>query len=93
MDILLIVMVYKATTSDTEIMSGLFSSGTTLRSYFREDGVFILDRGFRDCISLLEGCGYRTCMPELILEGERQLSTAQVNRSSLVAVSPSAVGW
>ncbi|KAF9424291.1 hypothetical protein HW555_000430 [Spodoptera exigua] len=56
---------YKAITSDADIMSGLFSSeNSALRSYFRQNDVFILDREFRDCISLLEGCGYRTCMPE-----------------------------
>lgn len=65
MDILLIVMA-KATTSDAEIMSGLFSSGISLRSYFREDYVFILDKGFRDSLSLLEGCGFRKSVKHTI---------------------------
>lgn len=77
---------YKATTSDADIMSNLFREGSALRSYFRDDDVFILDRGFRDCISLLEGCGYRTCMPESLLEGEHQLTTAQANRSRCVTI-------
>ncbi|KAH9634750.1 hypothetical protein HF086_013610 [Spodoptera exigua] len=73
---------YKATTSDAEIMSSLFQTETSpLRLYLRENDVFILDRGFRDCISLLEECGYRTYMPDSLLEGEHQLTTAQANRS------------
>ncbi|KAH9642648.1 hypothetical protein HF086_008261 [Spodoptera exigua] len=78
---------YKAITSDADIMSGLFSSeNSALRSYFRQNDVFILDREFRDCISLLEGCGYRTCMPESLLEGEHQLTTGQANRSRCVTI-------
>lgn len=77
---------YKATTSDAEIMTNLFQDGSALRSYFIEDDVFILDRGFRDSISFLEGCGYRTCMPDSLLEGEHQLTTEQANRSRCVTI-------
>lgn len=56
---------YKATTSDAEMMCRFCIDIT-----FRGVDVFILDRGFRDIISLLEGCGYRTCMPESLLEGK-----------------------
>ncbi|KAJ8710624.1 hypothetical protein PYW08_009139 [Mythimna loreyi] len=78
---------YKATTSDADIMSGLFSSeNSALRSYFRRNDVFILDRGFRDCIRLLEGCGYRTCMPESLIEGEHRLTTGQANRSRCISI-------
>ncbi|XP_041988982.1 uncharacterized protein LOC121740371 [Aricia agestis] len=77
---------YKATTSDAEIMSTLFREGSALQSYFRNGDVFILDRGFRDSISLLEGYGFRTCMPESLLEGEHQLTTAQANRSRCVTI-------
>ncbi|CAK1603536.1 unnamed protein product [Parnassius mnemosyne] len=77
---------YKATTSDAEIMTNLFSEGSALRSYFRENDIFILDRGFRDSISFLEGCGYKPYMPESLIEGEHQLTTAQANRSRCVTI-------
>ncbi|CAH2101317.1 unnamed protein product [Euphydryas editha] len=78
---------YKATTSDSTIMTNLFSrDNSALRTYFRNNDVFILDRGFRDCISLLEGCGYRPYMPESLLQGEHQLTTAQANRSRCVTI-------
>lgn len=75
---------YKATTSDVNIMNNLFCDGSALRDYFQRDDEFILDRGFRDSISQLERCGYRTCMPESLLENEHQLTTAQANRSRCV---------
>lgn len=51
---------YKATTSDAVIMTNLFNNeNSALRLYFRNNDAFILDRGFRDCINLLEECGYR----------------------------------
>ena len=48
--------------------------------------MFILDRGFRDSIRFLEGCGYRPCMPESLSAGEHQLTTAQANRSRCVTI-------
>ncbi|XP_075984951.1 uncharacterized protein LOC142982375 [Anticarsia gemmatalis] len=78
---------YKATTSDAEIMTGLFNNDTSpLRLYFRENDAFILDRGFRDSIRLLEDCGYRTYMPDSLLEGEHQLTTTQANRSRCITL-------
>lgn len=78
---------YKATTSDAEIMSSLFrNESSALRFYFRENDIFILDRGFRDSIGLLQECGYRAYMPDSLLEGEHQLTTAQANRSRCVTM-------
>ncbi|KPJ07452.1 hypothetical protein RR48_08465 [Papilio machaon] len=67
-------------------MISLFQDGSPLRSYFIEDDVFILDRGFRDSINLLEECGYRPCMPDSLLEGEHQLTTEQANQSRCVTL-------
>ncbi|XP_050684124.1 uncharacterized protein LOC126979020 [Leptidea sinapis] len=78
---------YKATTSDAVIMNNLFyDENSALRLYFRSGDAFILDRGFRDSISLLENCGYRAFMPESLLEGEHQLTTAQANQSRCVTI-------
>ncbi|GBP34176.1 hypothetical protein EVAR_30728_1 [Eumeta japonica] len=77
---------YKATTSDAEIMKSLFSEGSPLTFYLEQNDVLILDRGFRDSISLLEECGYRPYVPDNLLEGEHQLTTAQANRSRCVTL-------
>lgn len=76
---------YKATTSDADIMKSLFTDeNCPLRQYFQNNDIFILDRGFRDSISLLEAC--KTYMPESLLEGEHQLTTQQANRSRCVTI-------
>lgn len=76
-----------ATTNDASIMSKEFSrSEGTMRSYFREGDVFILDRGFRDVVAQLQGYGYQTHMPESLLEGHHQLTTQQANKSRCVTM-------
>ncbi|XP_072933637.1 uncharacterized protein [Epargyreus clarus] len=78
---------YKATTSDADIMKSLFrDENSPLRQYFQNNDIFILDRGFRDSISLLEACSYKTYMPESLLEDEHQLTTEQANRSRCVTI-------
>ncbi|XP_034839386.1 uncharacterized protein [Maniola hyperantus] len=78
---------YKATTNDASIMSKEFSSAEgTMRLYFREGDVFILDRGFRDVVAQLQGYGYQTHMPESLLEGQHQLTTRQANKSRCVTM-------
>ncbi|KAH9635586.1 hypothetical protein HF086_012255 [Spodoptera exigua] len=78
---------YKATTSDADIMISLFDyENAPLRLYFQENDVFILDRGFRDSIRMLEGCNYRPYMPDSLLESEHQLSTQQANQSRCVTI-------
>lgn len=78
---------YKATTSDADIMTSLFSNeNSPLRLYLQENDIFILNRGFRDSISLLESCNYSAYMPESLLEGEHQLTTEQANRSRCVTI-------
>lgn len=68
-------------------MTSLFHDiNSSLKQYFQANDIFILDRGFRDSVNLLESCNYRPCMPESLLEGEHQLTTAQANRSRCVTI-------
>ncbi|XP_050563593.1 uncharacterized protein LOC126912994 [Spodoptera frugiperda] len=68
-------------------MSSEFRNETSvLRNYFRPGDVFILDRGFRDVIDELHSHGYKTYMPESLLEGKNQLTTEQANRSRCVTM-------
>lgn len=78
---------YAATQSDADIMKDLFQNeNSPLRSYFRQNDVFILDRGFRDAIGLLTSLGYSIKKPESLDVGERQLSTLKANKSRMVTL-------
>lgn len=78
---------YAATQSDADIMKALFENpDSEMRSYFRENDVFILDRGFRDAIGLLTSLQYRIHKPESLSVGESQLSTLKANKSRCVTL-------
>lgn len=77
---------YPATTSDADIINKEFASGSYLREYFLPGDAFILDRGFRDALPLLNDCGYRTYVPGSLQAGESQLSTLEANKSRAVTI-------
>nr|XP_049701353.1 uncharacterized protein LOC126055576 isoform X3 [Helicoverpa armigera] len=77
---------YPATTSDSDIMRHEFLSGNPLQDFFQNGDVFILDRGFRDSLPLLNQCGYRTYVPATLAQGETQLSTLDANKSRAVTI-------
>ncbi|XP_045778261.1 uncharacterized protein LOC123876146 isoform X1 [Maniola jurtina] len=77
---------YPATMSDSDIMKEEFKDGSTMREYFQPGDAFILDRGFRDALPLLNSCGYRTYVPASLQQGETQLSTIEANKSRAVTI-------
>ncbi|XP_060810061.1 uncharacterized protein LOC132904163 [Amyelois transitella] len=78
---------FAATQTDAEIMKHLFEEeDSPYRQLFHAGDVFILDRGFRDSISLLESLGYNIVKPESLGHGQRQLSTLQANKSRKVTL-------
>lgn len=78
---------YPANTSDADIMKALFQDENGgLRLFFREDDIFILDRGFRDAIPLLTELGYKVYKPESPEVGQSQLSTERANKSRCVTL-------
>lgn len=46
--------------------------------------LLILDRGFDDCIEILQHFGYQVRMPAFISNGEKQLSTKEANQTRFV---------
>lgn len=58
-----------------------FSNERPLREYFLQGDAFILDRGFRDSLPLLNQCGYRTYVRASLEDGETQLSTSEPKKS------------
>lgn len=78
---------YAASASDADIMKMLFQNPESpVRSYFRQNDIFILDRGFRDAIGLLNSLGYTIHKPENTDAGESQLSTLKANKSRFVTL-------
>ena len=57
-----------------------------MRQYFRNGDVMILDRGFRDSISLLRSLNYSVHYPLSLEPGEHQLSTQSANESRKVTL-------
>lgn len=55
----------------------------TMSNILQPGDIFVLDRGFRDVVALLEAKGYRVMMPSI--KGQRkQLSTTEANQSRYV---------
>ncbi|CAG5038929.1 unnamed protein product [Parnassius apollo] len=54
--------------------------------FFHQGDVFILDRGFRDSIPLIETYGYDAHMPPNKRRQDTQLSTDQANKSRLITM-------
>lgn len=79
---------YPATTSDAAIMLREFENENSyLCRHFQEGDAFVLDRGFRDALPLLNACGYKTHFPASLQRGETQLSTLAANKSRSVTIS------
>lgn len=54
--------------------------------FCNQGDVFILDRGFRDCIGELEALGYEAHMPASVAVGETQLTTSEANESRMLTM-------
>lgn len=78
---------FAATQTDADIMTDLFQAEEDpYRQLFRQNDVFILDRGFRDAIPLLERSGFQIKKPESLDPGQTQLTTLQANNSRKVTL-------
>jgi hypothetical protein len=53
-------------------------------NWVNENDIFIVDRGFRDALPLLEEIGIKGEMPKFLKKGEKQMSTEYANLSRLV---------
>lgn len=55
-----------------------------IKHWVQENDIFVVDRGFRNAISLLEDMGIKSEMPCFMKRGDKQLSTEDANASRLV---------
>lgn len=55
-----------------------------IREWFQEHDLFIVDRGYRDAIPLLQELGIDHLIPNNIRPGERQLSVEEANHNRII---------
>lgn len=78
---------HSATQSDADITTMRIEQPDSLFHWFYRPGdIFILDRGFRDSVGLLQEYGYEVHMPENKPRRQLQYTTEQANKSRLVTI-------
>ncbi|XP_053388915.1 uncharacterized protein LOC128546094 [Mercenaria mercenaria] len=71
--------------SDAKILNHILNGNMEdIKSYIRPDDIFVVDRGFRDSLQLLEDLGIQTEMPSFLRKGQSQFDTEVANTSRLV---------
>jgi hypothetical protein len=71
--------------NDASILQHIIKTNAEdIRSWVSEDDIFIVDRGFRDALPMLEDLGIQAEMPCFMEKGQRQMSTSEANMSRLV---------
>ena len=56
--------------NDASILKDMLESNVEeLRDWFQEDDLFVVDRGFRDCLEFLESLGLKNEMPDFLPKG------------------------
>lgn len=55
-----------------------------IKNWVEENDIFIVDRGFRDSLELLEDLGIKAEMPCFMKKGQKQMATEDANASRLV---------
>ena len=76
---------FEATTNDASILSTILSEDKSLSALLKENDIFLLDRGFRDCLKEFEE-KYKlfTKMPSLMARDEKQLDSKSANQTRFV---------
>ncbi|CAG4960771.1 unnamed protein product [Colias eurytheme] len=67
-------------------MQSLMNEENQLHWFLNSGDVFIVDRGFRDSIVVIQSCGYEVHMPPTKDRTASQLKTEQANKSRLVTI-------
>ena len=73
---------FTANTSDAKIIKEVIELDV-FEDLFETGDYFLVDRGFRDSITVLESKGFVTLMPSFLEKNKSQLSTLEANKSRL----------
>lgn len=75
---------FEANISDSNLLKNLIASEEFQRKFKASEVIFIVDRGFQNCIDYVKNLGYEIYMPTCKDFKEKQLSTIEANRTRLV---------
>ena len=74
-----------AKNNDASILKHMINTNVEdIKSWVREDDIFVVDRDFRDALELLEDLGIKAEMPCSLPKGQQQMSTDDANSNRLV---------
>ena len=78
---------FEATKNDASILLTILTNDNNLTSLLQEKDIFLLDRGFRDCLNELEE-KYKIIpkMPSLVRRDEKQLTASDANQTRFVTI-------
>lgn len=79
---------YPAVDNDAKILRSIFENTDAFQDFCPGD-IFMLDRGFRDCVDFVKNKGFEVRMPNLIQKSQNkhQLSTEEANQSRFVTAT------
>ncbi|KAK3095980.1 hypothetical protein FSP39_021599 [Pinctada imbricata] len=71
--------------NDASILTHILKSNVEdIRNWVEKDDTFVVDRGFRDSLTLLEDLGIKAEMPRFLGRGDKQMTTEDAKMSRLV---------
>ncbi|CAC5360913.1 unnamed protein product [Mytilus coruscus] len=76
---------YLSRNNDASILNHMMKCNVDdVKSFVNDKDIFVVDRGFRDSITLLEELGIKAAMPTFMKKGEKQMSDADANTNRMV---------
>ena len=71
--------------NDAAILKHMFNTNVEdIKEWVQDDDIFVVDRGFRDSLELLDDLGIKAQMPSFLTKGQKQMTTDEANASRLV---------
>ncbi|CAC5377200.1 unnamed protein product [Mytilus coruscus] len=71
--------------NDAAILKHMFNTNVEdIKEWVQDNDIFVVDRGFRDSLELLDDLGIKAQMPSFFIERPKQMTTDEANASRLV---------
>ncbi|XP_063418005.1 uncharacterized protein LOC134700555 [Mytilus trossulus] len=71
--------------NDAAILKHMLNTNVEdIKEWVQDNDVFVVDRGFRDSLELLDDLGIKSQMPSFLTKGQKQMTTDEANASILV---------
>ena len=73
---------YIARNNDASILNHMLKCNINdIKGFVKDNDIFVVDRGFRDSLTLQEDLGIKAAMPSFMKKGEKQMSDIDANTS------------